>query len=227
MKRTAVIALLFLICLAASAVAQDAIPAPEVEKPAVPQPQTPEDFFELAVTCFQKGDLAGSERHCRTAIALKSHYQEAHYLLGRVLIFRAAQKNRLLIEQRGSGGAVLPRAEKWAEGENDLQEAVGQFRIVIKLDPSGTDAWLLLGTALDNLGQPDEAINAYKQTINLNPASQNARDAHNNLGLVYLSKKEFAKAKAQFEAALALDPSFNASRLNLEKLRKRKPKLFK
>lgn len=225
MKR--LILLTVLLALPWVAWAQDT-PTPEATPASArPAPETPEDFFELAITRFQRGDLAGAERHTRTALALKAPYPEANYLLGRVLLFRAAQKNKLLIDNRGSGGAVLPVDQVWQEGLNDLQESVGQFRTVIRLQPANTDAWLLLATALDNLGQKDEAASAYKQTININPASQNARDAHNNLGVMYMAQGKYREAKVEFETALALDPSFNAARLNLEKLRKKSPKIFK
>ena len=227
MKRALWIMMLMLFVACPVIQAQEPTPPPNAATPEALPPLTAEDSFQLAVKAFQSGDLAGSERHARTAIALKSRYVEAHYLLGRILVFRAAQKTRLLIEQRGDAGAVLPREANWPAGENELQDAIAQFRTVIKLDPSNTDAWLLLATALDNLGQNEDAVNAYRQTINLNPASRNARDAHNNLGLVFRQQKKFEEAKDEFEAALALDPTFQPARLNLEKLKKQKPKLLR
>jgi Tfp pilus assembly protein PilF len=225
MKRLLVLTLVLLVLPLAAAAQESPTPAP---KPAAtPAPQSAEDFFELAVTRFQNGDLAGSERHLRTAIGLQSRFAEAHYLLARVQVFRAAQKNKLLIENRGTGSAQLPKAGQWTEGHNDLQAAVSECRTVIGLQPSNTDAWLLLATALDNMGQDEEAENAYKQTINLNPASQNARDAHNNYGLLLVTKKRWSEAKGQFDEALALDPAFGPARLNLEKLKEKRPKLFK
>jgi Tfp pilus assembly protein PilF len=204
-------------------------PAPSSSAQPAPgkQPETAKDYFDLAVKRFQLGDLAGAERQARTAIALQSKYPEAHYLLGRILLFRAAEKNKLLIENRGSDGSIVPMERKWAAGEAELQEAVGQFRIVIKLDAKNTDAWLLLATTLDNLDQPDEAESAYKQTISLDPLTPNARDAHNNLGLLYQKQKKFKEAKEEYELALSIDPAFGPARLNLDKLKAIKPGVFK
>jgi Tfp pilus assembly protein PilF len=221
MKQTlAVLALLlWLVATAAWAQPPEATPAPTTPAPEK-KPETAKDYFDLGVQCFQRGDLAGAERNSRTAIALKSHYAEAHYLLGRVLLFRAAERNRVLIENRGGEGSVLPR-HTWKEGAAEIQEAIAQFRIVIKLDPGNTDGWLLLATCLDNLDQADEAESAYRQTINLDPATNNARDAHNNLGLLYLRQKKTKEAKSEFEAALAIDPAFGPARLNLDRLKKK------
>jgi len=220
--------LLFL--LSGAAAAQEASPPttpPADAEDRGKKPETAEDFFTQAVERFQNGDLAGAERHARTAIGLRSHYLEAHYLLGRVIFFRAAQKNRLLIETRGADSALMPSDAQWQTGQSELQEAVGEFRIVIKLDPSIPDAWLMLATCLDNLGQEEEAGSAYKQTILLDPLSPTARDAHNNLGLLYKSQKEYEKAKAEFNAALDIDPTFSAAQRNLEFLKKQKPGVFK
>lgn len=226
------LSVLILLSFAASGWAQ-ATPAPDAADTAqatpapVATPKTAEEYFQLAVGCFQLGDLAGAERHVRTSMALQTRFLEAHYLLGRIMLFRAAEKNKVLIENRGSDSSVLPVTEKWKDGEPELQVAASQFRTVIQLDPANRDAWLLLATCLDNMGSDDEAVNAYQQTINLDPIAPTARDAHNNLGLLWMGRKDYKNAKAEFDAALAIDPTFNPARLNMEKLKKKAPKLFK
>jgi len=195
--------------------------------PAGDQPQSAKDFFDLAVERFKAGDLAAAERHARTVLALENHNAEAQYLLGRILLYKAAQKNRLLIENRGAGSSVLPADNAWKEGQVELQEAVTQFQIAIRLDPTNASAWLLLATSLDNLGQDEEALNAYKQTINIDPTATTARDAYNNIGLLYKAQKKYKEAKEAYEAALRIDPTFQPARINLEKLKELKPGLFR
>ncbi len=223
MKRLA-LSMLLVCCLAAVAGAQQATPTPT---PAPAQPQSPQDFFDRAVAAFRNGDLAAAEREVRTAIALDSRFVEAQYLLGQVLFYKAAQRNRVLIENPGVGSAILPSTRPWTNGTAELQEAVGQFRIVIRLQPSHTSAWLLLATCLDNLGQTDDAVSAYKQTINLDPTATTARDAWNNLGLLYMHEKKWEDAKKSFDEALRIDPTFQPARVNMEKLKKQKPSLFR
>jgi len=221
-----VFVLVLMLAAAMPALAQQASPTP-APTPAPNQPQSPEDFFNRALQAFRNGDLAAAEREARTAIALDNRYVEAQYLLGQILLYRAAQRNRLLIENPGIGSAILPAEGVWQNGLNDLQEAVSQFRIVIRLQPSNTSAWLLLATCLDNMGQDDDAISAYKQTINLDPAAPTARDAWNNLGLLYMHAKRWQEAKNAFEEALRIDPTFTPARVNMEKLKKLKPRLFR
>lgn len=223
------VAFIFVVLLCGLAFAQES-PTPAPTPSPTPEenvPQTADDFFTLGVQRFRTGDLAGAERQARTAIALNSHHIEGHYLLGQILLYRAAQKNRLLIDNPGLGSAILPSDNQWEQGIPELQEAISQFRVVIRLKPNHTSAWLLLATCLDNSGQEEEAINAYKQTINLDPISPTARDAWNNLGLLHLSQKRFREAKFAYESALRIDPTFTPARINLEKLKKIKPRLFR
>jgi Tfp pilus assembly protein PilF len=221
MKRLLLFAALWL--LASAVCFAQATPQPAPPK----HPETAKDHFDLAVKRFQAADLVGAERSARTAIALESHYTEAHYLLGRILLYRAAERNKMMIEGRGAEGAILPSEDKWTGGTAELEEAATQFRIVIKLDPKSGDAWLLLATCLDNMGEFEEAESAYRQVFNLDPIAPNARDAHNNLGLLFMKLKKFKEAKAEFDAALTIDPTFTPARTNLDNLKKAKPGLFK
>lgn len=214
------IVLVLLTCVWAFAQTGEATPAGD-------QPQSAKEFFDLAVERFKAGDLAAAERHARTVIALENRNAEAQYLLGRILLYKAAQKNRLLIENRGAGSSVLPADNAWKEGQTELQEAVTQFQITIRLEPTNASAWLLLATSLDNLGQDEEALNAYKQTINIDPSAPTARDAYNNIGLLYKAQKKYKEAKEAYEAALRIDPTFQPARINLEKLKELKPGLFR
>jgi len=228
MKKFAYTLIVLMILTGAAWAQTEATPTPTpTPTPEPEQPRTADDFMREAINAFKIGDLAGAERAARTVTALDSRNVEAHYLLGRVLLYRAAQMNRLLIENRGGDSAVLPADQQWKAGVAELQEAVSQFRIVIKLEPNNTSAWLLLATCLDNLGQKDEAINAYKQTVNLDPIAPTARDAWNNLGLLHMGQKRYKQAKVCFDNALNIDPTFTPARLNLEKLKKLKPSLFR
>jgi tetratricopeptide (TPR) repeat protein len=68
------------------------------------------------------------------------------------------------------------------------------------------------GVAAAKGGKRDDAIQHYQRSISLAPDFYPAR---NNLGSVYLSKSEFALARAQFEEAIKLNQSDAEARLNL------------
>jgi tetratricopeptide (TPR) repeat protein len=55
------------------------------------------------------------------------------------------------------------------------------------------------GVDADHKGNADEAIEHYQKALGLSP---NFYPAHNNLGTVYVSRKNFEGAKSEFEAAL-------------------------
>ncbi len=54
-------------------------------------------------------------------------------------------------------------------GQARYAEAVAILRDVLKRNPSFADAWTLLAKALDRMGRPQEAIDAYKKTMEVAP----------------------------------------------------------
>ena len=73
-----------------------------------------------------------------------------------------------------------------------------------KLDgpPRGAIAWFALGEADDNLGQYAQAIDAYRQALQINP--QNA-DTWNNLGIAYDHAGQHAQAIDAYRQALQIN----------------------
>jgi tetratricopeptide (TPR) repeat protein len=65
----------------------------------------------------------------------------------------------------------------------------------------------------------DEALKEYQRVLQLNPKSVRA---HNNLGVVFFKKKQYDKAIAEFNIALKLNPYFEESIVNLERVKKKK-----
>ncbi|MCB9479573.1 MAG: tetratricopeptide repeat protein [Deltaproteobacteria bacterium] len=191
------------------------------------EPKTPRDFFELAVKAFRVGDSRNAEIYCQQAINRDKHYADAHYLLGQVYLFRAAEKNRLEIKNSGFESAQNKYVKQYLKGIDELELAKKQFQIVIQLQPKAVDAYLNLGVATDNLGEEEEAKKAYLKAIELKPYSTTARDAHNNLGLIYQTDGDVEKAAEQYREALRIDATFSASRVNLNRLLEKYPKLKK
>ncbi|MBZ0272931.1 tetratricopeptide repeat protein [bacterium] len=201
----------------------DPTPAPTPDT----RPMTTEEFFGEAVGAFQIGDLRRAEEATRAAISLDPRNPEYHYLLGRVHLYRAAEENRLEIRSWGVEAPASKYVKAYVKGRDRLIAAKNEFETVTKLAPQNASGWLNLGTCQDNLGQEDEAIASYLKAIELSPYSEIARDANNNLGLVYQAEGQKEEALRAYESALRIDPTFAPTRGNMERLLEANPKLKK
>jgi len=84
----------------------------------------------------------------------------------------------------------------------------------IRLKPDYSDAYNYLGFVYFRDGKVDEAIQYYHKALE-NELYLNPQDAHLNLGVAYLSRKEYRKAMLHLEEAIRLVPDFTAAYNNL------------
>jgi len=94
-------------------------------------------------------------------------------------------------------------AELIAEGQ--IQEALMHLKAGIAINPHDPFSWLDLGVCEKRLGNLNEAVENYETALRLawQPSLRTA--AYGNLGSLYRSKGDYARATANYEAALALD----------------------
>jgi type IV pilus assembly protein PilF len=97
-----------------------------------------------------------------------------------------------------------------------LDKAEYHLKEAIKLKPDYSDAYNYLGFVYFRQGKVHEAIEAYNKALG-NLLYENPQEAHLNLGVAYLSLKEYQKAKAQLEEAIRLVPTFVAAYNSLGK----------
>ena len=76
---------------------------------------------------------------------------------------------------------------------------------VMDIDPNYYGALNMMGKSYERQGKTDEAIAAYKKSIEINNTNGNFL-AYFNLGVAYFSKKDYAGAKAEFNNALSRNP---------------------
>src|SRR6185436_6246199 len=69
--------------------------------------------------------------------------------------------------------------------------------------------------ALSAVGRRDEAIQQYFSALRIDPLFL---PAYSNLGLLYMNKKDFPNAIANFETVLRADPNHTTANLNLAKI---------
>lgn len=73
------------------------------------------------------------------------------------------------------------------------------------------DAWFFLGEALVQLQEPDSAIEAYRQVVQLHPDSPRAPEARVGIGLTLLEQGETTEARIQFDTVIATWPDTDAA----------------
>ena len=93
-----------------------------------------------------------------------------------------------------------------------VDEAIEQYRIALRIDPSYPDAYNNLGVAYRDKGLIDKAMEQYRSALRLKP---DYAEAHNNLGVAYRSKGLIDEAINQYQIALSLKPDYPKAHTNL------------
>ncbi len=112
-----------------------------------------------------------------------------------------------------SGALVM--ANKWRKAVAFLESAVERH-------PDNARLWLNLAAAylgrleLSTRSRQDQAIEAYKRAIALDPV---AHSAHYNIGLIYAEQKSWEQAADWFQAALRASPTDHDAAFWLKKAR--------
>lgn len=101
--------------------------------------------------------------------------------------------------------------------KGDLDKAEYHLKKAIKLKPDYSNAYNYLGFVYFRQGRVNEAIEAYNKALD-NLLYLNPQDAHLNLGVAYLSLKQYQKAKVHLEEAIRLAPDFAAAYHSLGKV---------
>lgn len=157
---------------------------------------------DLAATHASAGEYQKALDIYQRVIQLKPEYTAAKIGMGTTL---------------NNWGSHHARNKNWTQAIACYQEALGH-------DPACQPALQNLGATLmrvgweqETKGNIEEAIRTYQKLITVVP--DNA-EAHNNLGVIHFKKQEYAKAKAYFETAIALDASYDEAQANLKYIRR-------
>jgi tetratricopeptide (TPR) repeat protein len=99
--------------------------------------------------------------------------------------------------------------ENWGR----LELALAEFEKVVALRPEHASGHIYAGAVLAKMGRFDEAVASYMSATRC--SGGRVDEAYLNLGLVLRAMERFAEAKASFERALALDPTYDEARAAL------------
>ena len=172
----------------------------------------------LEVAYFNTGDYDRRIAELREKLRFRVDDRDARWELGRAYAVlgqsgeAVAEFTALLRHHPNDLGAVvqLGLAEK---ASGNLGAAEHWFEDAIALDPSSSVTRFYLGEVLRyNQGRIDEALEALKRAIELNPDNP---DAHFLLSFVYGDKGRHEEAAAASRRAVQLNPTLSRAQANL------------
>lgn len=98
-----------------------------------------------------------------------------------------------------------------------LERAIEEAEQAIRLDPDFGNPYNDIGVYLIELGKDDAAVPYLEKAMKAKRYCC-YQFAHFNMGRIYLKKKQYDKAREEFQKSLAIDPDYEPARQRLELL---------
>lgn len=113
------------------------------------------------------------------------------------------------LDPKYSGALYRRGMVRW--GQKDLAGAEADLKATVEMSPKSSMAWSALAEVRVAAGQADAAIEAANSGLKDNAGNASLLNAR---GLAWYAKKDFAKATADFSAAIKADPDHRNARFN-------------
>lgn len=162
------------------------------------------------------GDYGMALEHANRAAALDPTSMAALETRGRIQLHRneagpALASFLAALELPPGNASLLANAGYACMLQQDWEQARLHLERAVEIDGSIAQAHNNLGIVLVHLGQPDVALEQFM-------AADTPAAAHNNLGVTYLAAGRWRDAQAEFQAALAIDPTYTLATQNLREV---------
>lgn len=158
-------------------------------------PEDPSARVKLAAAYLESGAMAAAQEQGEIAVRLDPNDPSAYYVLGLVYL------------KRGDTEAAIEQLTTAVETEGQL---AGFYQ----------DAWAALAEAYDQDGQPERAIEAMDQSINMGP--ENAQYLVRRAEL-YERQEMWADALADYVFAITYVPDYEPAIEGIERIRSEHP----
>ncbi|NOY57765.1 MAG: hypothetical protein GXO75_02370, partial [Calditrichaeota bacterium] len=103
----------------------------------------------------------------------------------------------------------LKQAQKYYDFGN-YKATLQACRVAIEKDTTDAAAFMLMGQSFYKLGELDSSLAAFNRCFVLQPENEKCKEmifrVHNNFADRHFQKKEYRKARAEYENALKLFP---------------------
>lgn len=96
-----------------------------------------------------------------------------------------------------------------------FEQAVKEYIVALSIEPANAQINLNLGIAYSLMGNLNEAERYMLKAVKL---GNNSAIVHYNLGVFYWQKKEYGRAKEEFDLALRFNPDFNQAKVWRDKI---------
>ncbi len=169
------------------------------------QPDSDETHRLLGEVLADRGDVDGGVAELQAAIRIRPRYWRSYMTLG-LVYYRAGRYREALDPYRRATELQPNEPSPFANLGTmyhllgDITQAIGNYEHAVRLGPSAS-AYANLALVYYRANRLDDARNAYEQSLAANPKSVLN---HRNLGDVYTRLGETAKAKAEYEQAIAI-----------------------
>ncbi len=182
---------------------------------------------DTIVKLIKAGKYTAAEKVAKQILLKDPRDYLTHYLLGRAYI--ADKKNELAlveykyVNQNAVFDAKIPEKEFRKQLSqlylkfNQPDEALKEFLLLTKLDPSNAENYFNCGKIYEQKGRTDMAIGFYQKALQYN---RRHVKAHAAMGLLLFRSKQFKEAKKEIDLAISMSPETYSSYYYLGKILK-------
>lgn len=164
--------------------------------------------YELGNTYFVSGQIGEAVKAYQKALQINNKIGVVYKKLGDAQ--RLTDKNKEALSSYESAVQFGYRTfetrlfiAQLSIENKQIEKGIEEYEALIKDYPKA-ELYLRLGEAYEKNKLPLSAIDNYKMAISLDP---NSTAAHYRIGAIYMSQKEYSRAKISLEKAIALDPN--------------------